>query len=291
MKLKEVLDKTILFFKDKGIATARFDAEMLIASALQIEKIQLYIKFDQPMTEEELEKCRSLVKRRSQGEPVAYILGFKDFYKSRFKVTPDVLIPRPETELLVEEVIKKSSLLKQDKIIIADLGSGSGCIGLSLLKEIPNSVCYFYDISVKALAVAKTNGEELGIVERCFFNETDLNQTDHIIEADIYVSNPPYIDNEDTLIEKNVKKFEPSVALFSSHSSDFELKKWSTLIEINIKKTDKPIIVGFEMGYNHSDSMYSHFKAMNCFENLNIIKDYSDYNRHIIGVHHGQDSR
>ena len=291
MKLKEVLDKTILFFKDKGIATARFDAEMLIASALQVEKIQLYIKFDQPMTEEELEKCRPLVKRRSQGEPVAYILGFKDFYKSRFKVTPDVLIPRPETELLVEEVIKKSGLLKQDKIIIADLGSGSGCIGLSLLKEIPNSICYFYDISVAALAVAKMNAKDLGLIEKCFFNETDLNQTDQIIEADIYVSNPPYIDTEDALIEKNVKKFEPSVALFSSRASDFELKKWSSLIEKNVKKTDKPVIVGFEMGYNHSESMYSHFQAMNCFENLNIIKDYSDYNRHIIGVHHGQDRR
>lgn len=102
MILKEVLDKTITFFKQKNFETPRLDAEILVAHGLGLERIQLYLRYDQPLKEIEIEKLRELVKRRTTGEPVAYILGEKDFFKSKFKVNPAVLIPRPETETLVE---------------------------------------------------------------------------------------------------------------------------------------------------------------------------------------------
>ena len=125
MKLKEILERTTTFFKDKKFPSPRLDAELLIAHGLKIERIQLYLRFDQPMAEEELVLLRELVRRRGQGEPVAYILGYRDFYKFRFAVSPVVLIPRPETEHVVEEAL---SWAKDNGPIngIVDLGCGSG---------------------------------------------------------------------------------------------------------------------------------------------------------------------
>ena len=139
MKLKEVLDKSIQFFKDKKFESARLDAELLISHALKLERMQLYLKFDSPLTEKEVSDCREVVRRRSQGEPVAYITEEKGFYGLTFKVGPGVLIPRPETELLVEQALEfiKQNKLEAPKIL--DLGAGTGCIGFSILKNIPQA--------------------------------------------------------------------------------------------------------------------------------------------------------
>ena len=107
MTLKDVLDKTTLFFKNKSLPSPRLDAELLLADALNISRMEIYLKFDAPLKEQELEKCRARVKRRSNGEPVAYILGYKGFYGHDFFVEPGVLIPRPETEFIVDEIKNK----------------------------------------------------------------------------------------------------------------------------------------------------------------------------------------
>ena len=136
MLLGEILQKTTQFFKDKKIDSARLDAELLIADALKLKRIELYIKFEYPLTEGEIQICRDFVRRRAQLEPVAYILGKKDFYNESFIVKFGVLIPRPETEGLVEEVLRWQKERNLSEPAIVDLGSGSGCIGLSVLKEL-----------------------------------------------------------------------------------------------------------------------------------------------------------
>jgi release factor glutamine methyltransferase len=143
MKLKEVLDKTTAFFKDKKLDTPRLDAELLLSHGLKLDRIQLYMKFDQPLSDEELATCRELVRRRSQGEPVAYIQGSKEFYGFSFEVNSHVLIPRPETEHIIDEALKWATD-KDRELKILDLGTGSGCVGLTLLKKFPQSAGSFF---------------------------------------------------------------------------------------------------------------------------------------------------
>ena len=214
MKLKEILDKTTAFFKDKKISTPRLDAELLIAHGLRLERIQLYLKYDQPITEGELVVLRELVRRRSQGEPVAYILGYRDFYKYRFAVNSSVLIPRPETEHIVEEVLAWAKNQEQSYALV-DLGCGSGCIGLTLLKELPKAKLIAVDISENALVVAKENANQLGVADRVHFMCMDADNFEIVIKEcgdflgqnkiDVVVANPPYIAIQDPQVEENVK--------------------------------------------------------------------------------------
>ncbi|MBL7544478.1 MAG: peptide chain release factor N(5)-glutamine methyltransferase [Bdellovibrionaceae bacterium] len=158
MTIKEVMDKTTTFFKQKGFLSPRLDAELLIAHGLGCERLQLYLKFDQPLKEHEVTLLRDLVKRRTTGEPVAYILGKKDFYKNSFLVNQSVLIPRPETETLVEmaaNFIESQKPYKQFKIL--DIGGGSGCIGISLAKEFPDAHVTIIEKSNEASAVIAEN--------------------------------------------------------------------------------------------------------------------------------------
>src|SRR5262249_25104075 len=154
---KDVLSKSTQFLREKGSETARLDSELLIASALRWQRIKLYLNHEYPLSDDELKACRENVRRRGTGEPVAYIVGEKDFYRSTFQVSAAVLIPRPETEALVEEAItyclqREKSLASQ--IHVLDLGTGSGCIGLSILTEVPSAKLTAVDISSEAISVA-----------------------------------------------------------------------------------------------------------------------------------------
>jgi release factor glutamine methyltransferase len=169
MQMGEVVRKASEFFKAKGIESSRLDSELLVGHALGLSRVQIYMKFDQNLDEAELSRCRALVARRAKGEPVAYIMNQKEFYGSNFFVDARVLIPRPETEQIVEQVISWASLAEfRDlgrPLRIVDLGCGSGCIGLSIAKKLRdiNISCevLLVDISADALAVAKMNYEKL----------------------------------------------------------------------------------------------------------------------------------
>lgn len=293
MKLKEILDKTTAFFKDKKIETPRLDAELLLAYGLKLERIQLYLRFDQPMKEDELVVLRELVRRRASGEPVAYILGYKDFYKSRFEVNPAVLIPRPETEHVVEEVLQW--VVNRDHPLgLVDLGCGSGCIGLSLLKELPNAKLVAVDLSEKALEVAARNAVSLGLSERVKFVHADAIQTDLIMSTykdlvgrdkiDVLVSNPPYIAHQDPNVEENVKKFEPNAALYAEEGGLALLKGWSAEYAVYLAA---PGVMLMEMGMSQGPLMADHFTSLKIFNEINVIKDLSGHDRVIRGVTHG----
>lgn len=293
MKLKEILDKTTAFFKDKKIETPRLDAELLLAHGLKIERIQLYLRFDQPMKEDELVILRELVRRRATGEPVAYILGYRDFYKNRFEVNSSVLIPRPETEHVVEEALDWASDRNRAWGIL-DLGCGSGCIGLSLLKELPAAKLIAVDLSPTALEVAKRNAEALGLTDRVRFINADASQVSLIMneyqefvgqsKIDIFVSNPPYIAEQDPSVEVHVKKFEPNSALFAADDGLALLKSWSKEYTPFMQS---PSIVLMEMGMSQGSEMNEHFTSLKIFNEIKVIKDLSGHDRVIRGVTHG----
>ena len=284
MTLKEIIDRTTQFFKDKKFDSPRLDAELLIAHGLKIERIQIYLKFDQPLDETQLQVCRDLVKRRIQGEPVAYILGYKEFFGERFIVNPNVLIPRPETEHVVEAALDwAKDKTKPYKIL--DLGTGSGCIGLTLLKKLPNAQLTSVDISGGALEVAQQNAAQLKVESRVQFVQGDaLEKETSLPKFDIIVSNPPYVAAESVHLEENVKKFEPASALFAEDAGLKFLKNWSEKYRTHLNSES---IMLMEMGFDQGPAMKSYYESLGCFQTVKIIKDLSGHDRVISGVKHG----
>ena len=188
--ITRVLEWTKQYFANKGIENPRLDAEILLCAVLKCERITLYVHFDQPLDDTELAEYRSYVTRRANQEPLAYILGTKAFMKHSFKVTPAVLVPRPETELLVESVAKAAVGAGAENLL--DIGTGSGAIIVSLLDLLPQSRGTAVDISAAALVVAGENAENIGVSERLTLVESDLfSKLDCNKKFDIIVSNPP----------------------------------------------------------------------------------------------------
>jgi len=202
------------YFASKNIESARIDAEILLAYLLQKERIYLYVHFDEPLQEEELTAFRELVKKRALREPVAYIIGKKEFMGMTFIVNKNVLVPRPETEHLVEAVSERLPTNKNN--VIADIGTGSGAIAISLAKMCPDIKVYAVDISEQALIVARENASVLQ-ADNIEFCQGDLLTPLSGLEKNslqAIVSNPPYIPQSDMAdLEPDVREYEPHNAL------------------------------------------------------------------------------
>ena len=288
MKLGEVLEKTIQFFKDKGFQTARLDSELLISSALGFERIQLYLKFDQPLKEEEMQRCRDLVRRRSSGEPVTYILGEKGFYGSNFFVSKGVLIPRPETEIIVDHALRWIEQRPNQEVQVADLGCGTGCIGISILLRSTNSLLTAFDFSEEAIKCTRRNTEQHNLIDRVKIFKTDLQDAIQISQInntfDVIVANPPYISASDPLIDKHVKEFEPGSALFSDENGFKDIRLWAQSF---IPKLNSGGIMLFEIGYNQGQQAKDLFEGFKIFSQVRLIKDLAGHDRVIEGVMNG----
>jgi release factor glutamine methyltransferase len=189
------------------------DAELLVADALQMDRLGLYLDFDRPLAPLELERVREHVERRRAYEPVAYLLGHREFYGRSFEVNSFVLVPRPETELLVERVLALIS--SEEDATILDIGTGSGAIAVTLAAERPSLIVDATDISPSAIQVAQRNAHHHGVGDRVRFLETDLFPTTRNDKPyDVIVSNPPYIrESEIETLQPDVAKHEPHVAL------------------------------------------------------------------------------
>lgn len=209
----KILKWTEEYFAKAGLDTPRLDAEVLLCHVLHKERIHLYVHFDQPLSKEELAQFKAYIKERVQHKPVAYIVGYKDFMGLEFKVTADTLIPRPDTEILVEAVISRLKT-GDDTGIIADIGTGTGAICLSLLNYLTSLRAVTVDISTKALAVAKENAQRLGLADRIEFYQGDLLEPIKDGQFTAIVSNPPYIPEGDiAALAVDVKDYEPISAL------------------------------------------------------------------------------
>jgi release factor glutamine methyltransferase len=214
-----LLNWTTDFLREKGADSPRLDAEVLLAHVRGCKRIELYTAFEEPASEELRQQFRELVKQRAAGKPVAYLVGQREFFSLPFEVTPDVLIPRPETELLVVRALdlaKQAPLTeRQDGIQIADLGAGSGILAVTLAKRLPSSRLTAIDVSSAALAVAQRNAERHGVTERIEWFHSDLfASVPDDRRFDVIVSNPPYITTaEMAALVGDVRRFEPELAL------------------------------------------------------------------------------
>jgi len=188
MTVLELLENTTRYFAKHGVPSPRLTIELMLADIMQKTRMQLYLEFDQPISEPVMDRLRPLVKRRAEGEPVEYLLGRTTFAGHRVEVTPDVLIPRPETEILLEEAIK---LIDPAGLPVLDVGTGSGILALSLAKKFPQLEIVAVDVSPEALAVAQKNVEGTGNIR---FLNCDLMETPSLPEKfQLIVANLPYI--------------------------------------------------------------------------------------------------
>jgi release factor glutamine methyltransferase len=282
MKLKEVLDKSVQFFKDKKIETPRLDAELLLSHVLKIDRLQIYLKYEQPLSENEITLCREVVRRRSQDEPVAYITGEKGFYGADFMVGPGVLIPRPETELIVEKALEyiKQNEIKNPRIL--DLGAGTGCIGLSILLENASARLVSIEKSPSAFEYLQKNRTALNLVERSVAHCSDVMNYETDDEFDIIVANPPYIDRQDPAVQESVKKFEPEEALFAPAGGYQDISNWSKKFRQNLAK---PSLMLFEIGYQQGIETKRMFSEENFFSHVAILKDLAGLDRVVKAEH------
>ena len=210
--LLEIIKKTTDFLAAKGVESARLNAELLIGHALGLKRMALYLQFERVLAEPELEKIRPLVRRRSLREPLQYIVGETEFYGLKLKVDRRALIPRPETELLVESVI---AALPVPPVAILDLGTGSGAIALALAQKFPDAKVTATDLSEAALALAGENAERTGLAERVGFVASDwFGNVPAEARFDLIVANPPYLTAAETAqTAPEVRGFEPGGAL------------------------------------------------------------------------------
>lgn len=210
------------YLKKQASASPRLDAELLLAHACGCERIQLYTRFEEQVDEETRGRFRDLVKRRAEGTPVAYLLGRREFYSLPFMVTPDVLIPRPETEFAVIAVLDRLKGWAADSPPprIVDVGTGSGAIAVAVAKHAPQASLTAVDISPEALAVARRNAEANEVADRIEFVHSDLlNALPPDATFDVVVSNPPYISQaEFELLSPDVRQQEPKLALVAGPS-------------------------------------------------------------------------
>ncbi len=208
-----LLQWTTDFLREKGADNPRLDAEVLLAHACDCPRIQLYTTFDDEPSEQTRTSYRELVKRRAAGTPVAYLVGHREFFSLTFEVTPDVLIPRPETEQLVVRAI---DLAKEARVAsIADVGTGSGILAVCCAKHLPLASVTAIDISATALAVATRNAERHSVAERITFVESNLFENlPNQQQFDLILSNPPYVSTEEMAeLDPEVRDFEPHLAL------------------------------------------------------------------------------
>jgi release factor glutamine methyltransferase len=267
------------YLEKKGIESPRINAELLLAHILNCKRLDLYLSFDRPLGDDEVLIYRTFLKRRGEYEPLQYIIGSVEFYGLPFKVDPSVLIPRPETEILVEEIINNSK--KKNDLKILDIGTGSGNIAVSLAHHIPGAKIVATDISKESLLLAsenssinKTENQVQFILDDILLNELKEN------EFDLIVSNPPYISKEDFKdLPPELKVYEPKHALTDDANGLFYYKQIAVKAKILLKKNGS---VYFEVGKGQSGEVKKILEENN-FSEIMIKNDYLNIERVIRG--------
>jgi release factor glutamine methyltransferase len=264
-----------------GIESARGEAEWLLAAVLNTDRTNLYLMHERWLQPDELAKFDAFLSRRLKREPLQYILGVCEFYGFEFVVSPAVLIPRPETELLVEKVVELAAKFSSPRII--DFGTGSGCIAVSLAKLITNACLVATDVSPAALEIAQSNAQRLGVAERIEFRLADMTQSEAFSSSepfDVVVSNPPYIlETERASLQPEIRDWEPATALYVE---DDGLKFYCSIIDYCHKHLRAGGWVACEMASQRSATIAALFRKAG-FHQVQIIKDLAGLERHLIG--------
>jgi len=264
----------------KRIISSRLDSELLLSKILNKKREEILINLDQEICQKNFSKYKKLIIRRSRNEPVAYILEEKEFWSKIFYVNTDTLIPRPETELMVEKLV---NMFKEKKISILDIGTGSGCILISLLSELKNSKAVGIDISKKALIIAKKNLVKHALQNKIKFLNRSLD-SNFYQKFDLIVSNPPYIKTREVKnLSQDIKKYEPRIALDGGNDGLDLIKKiiYKTKCTLKVKGT-----LALEIG-NEQYKKVSEILIKKNFKIEHTIKDHKDNIRCIISTNIG----
>ncbi len=265
----------------KGIESARINAELLLAGVLGCKRLDLYLKFDQPLSEKEKSVYREYIVRRGKREPLQYILGEVEFFGLKLKVNESVLIPRPETELLIEYILGNTD--KESNSRVLDIGSGSGNISIALAKNLPNARIFGIDISLGAIEIAKQNAILNDVTNNVNFIQADvLNElpTEIKIKYDLIVSNPPYVSrNEFETLQPEIKEYEPNIAV-----TDYDdgLKFYRRISEIANELLKENGKIYFELAEGQSEDVRKILEKYK-FKNIEIKRDFSGIDRIISG--------
>ena len=272
-----LLQWTQQYFSQKGIDSPRLDAEILLSHVLQKERIYLYAHYDEPMNPKELAAYREMVKQRAGRLAVAHILGTKAFMGLDFHVSTDVLIPRPETEMLVETVADMTE--KNKPVSILDVGTGSGAILVSLLHYLPQAVGTGADISPKALEIARENGKKLGVDARVQWQESDLFSNLADKTFDWIVSNPPYLTAADMQQLQPEVRHDPAMALFGGPDG---LDIYRRLAKESPKHVKKDGYLAVEIGAGQAADVVAIFTQDGWYTHIKTVKDYGGIERVIL---------
>ncbi|MEW5843105.1 MAG: peptide chain release factor N(5)-glutamine methyltransferase [Bacteroidota bacterium] len=275
----ESLQLSTEYLEKKRIESARLNAELLLAEILNCKRLDLYLKFDQPLKENEVDKYRELISRRGKFEPLQYITGKAEFFGLTFKVNSSVLIPRPETELMVEAIIERFK--SADGCRILDIGTGSGNISVTLAKFLENCSVTTIDTSEEIISLAKENAAQIGSSENINFIKADMNNysTDGV-PFDLIVSNPPYVSMADySETQREIREFEPATAVTDFGDGLTFYKLISSRLNY-ILKTGGSIYL--EVGMGQAAGVASILQERGV-QKINFIKDYQQIDRIVYG--------
>ena len=257
------------YFRKKRIDSPRLTIELIVAHVLELKRFDLYMQFDRPLAEEELAKLREMIKRRTAMEPLQYILEEAEFHGRTFTVRPGVLIPRPETELLVDEALRRTRSLR-----CLDVGTGSGCIAVTVALERPETEVVAIDLSEEALAIARENAARLG-ADRIDFRRMDLFDDAAIPSLgsfDLIISNPPYVSyGEMPELQAEVRDHEPRMAVTDGSDGLSFYRRFATLGSTLLRRDGEMFL---ELGYDMAAAVRSMFEEKGFEEEI-----YTDFDR------------
>jgi release factor glutamine methyltransferase len=271
-KISEIINWAIDLLTGKNIENPKLDSEYIISHVLGMSRLELNLHQKDEVAENDLSLIQSMISRRGKNEPLQYILGETNFYGLTLKVNEHVLIPRPETELLVEKIVKENPEVDE----ILEIGTGSGAIAIVLAANIKNAKIKAVDISNEALQIARENAAKNKVNIHFCFSDVFENVTG---KYDLIVSNPPYISNKEyQYLSREIRKYEPSIALLADDNGLAFYKKILCSAKDYLTKKGK---IYFEIGYNLSESIKKVAKE-NGFRNIETVKDLNGFDRMMV---------
>lgn len=276
------------WLEEKGVERGRLDAEHILAHVLGVKRLQLYLQYDRPLGREDLDRFRPLLRRRAEREPLQYILGHAAFRELELMVDPRVLVPRPETEVLVEEVLTWAAA-RGKALSAVDVGTGSGAIALSLVHEGPFPTVVAIDASSRALEVARENARATGLAERVDFREGSLFAPLGAGETfDVVVSNPPYVaEAEASLLEPEVGTWEPSEALFGGPDG---LAVIRPLVAGAGGHLNAGGLLALEVGAGQAGPVVAEVEATGAYDDVRVRRDLAGRERLVLATRSGRRS-
>ena len=272
----KILTWTEDYFSQRGVDSPRFTADVLLAHTLKVRRLDLYLQYDRPLDQGELAKFKVLIRKRASGEPVAYITGIKGFWEHEFKVSPHVLIPRPDTETLVEKALAFLSNVQGTPQVL-ELGVGSGAVIISLAKAFPDMTCFATDLSQDALDIAKENAIDMACDNLLFLAGSWFSPFKEEPMFHLIISNPPYIPSADIAdLQPEVQHFEPHLAL----DGGFEGLDFLSII---ISEGERFLLPGgalmLEMGFDQKNGVKALAMQSGDYQSIEFIKDLAGHDR------------